>query len=76
LKDDLQKAGAGEVDIEITTGSPKREIIKQSEKETVSLVVMGAQGRGFIGEIFLGSTSHAVVRKSHAPVLLIPPAKK
>ena len=76
LKDDLREAGAGDVDVEITTGSPKREIVKQSEKESVSLVVMGAQGRGFIGEIFLGSTSHAVVRKSHVPVLLIPPAKK
>ena len=76
LKDDLQKTGAGDVDIEITTGSPKMEIVSQSEKGNVSLIVMGAQGRGFIGEVFLGSTSHAVVRKSRVPVLLIPPEKK
>jgi nucleotide-binding universal stress UspA family protein len=36
---------------------------------------MGAQGRGFNGEIFLGSTSRAVGGKSHMPVLLIPPQK-
>ncbi len=72
LQEDLEKAGAEDVAIEIVTGSPKKEIIERTSKNSVSLAVMGAQGRGFIGEIFLGSISHAVVRKSSVPVLLVP----
>jgi len=34
--------------------------------------VMGSQGRGFIGEVFLGSVSHQVVRRAPVPVLLVP----
>ncbi|MCA1785684.1 MAG: universal stress protein [Desulfobacteraceae bacterium] len=33
---------------------------------------MGTQGRGFLGEFFLGSVSHNVARHSVAPVLLVP----
>jgi len=36
------------------------------------MVVMGSQGRGFIGEVFLGSVSHTVTRHSKVPLLLIP----
>jgi nucleotide-binding universal stress UspA family protein len=32
---------------------------------------MGTQGRGFTGELFLGSVSHNVARASVAPVLMI-----
>jgi nucleotide-binding universal stress UspA family protein len=35
-------------------------------------VVMGSQGRGFLAEVFLGSVSHQVVRRSPVPVLLVP----
>lgn len=72
LKDVLVKAGAKDVRIEIPYGSPKKEIISWTESAGVSLVVMGSQGRSYMGEIFLGSVSHAVVRGSGAPVLLIP----
>ncbi len=37
------------------------------------LVAMATQGRGFVGELVLGSVSHKVVRRSPAPLLLIPP---
>jgi nucleotide-binding universal stress UspA family protein len=36
------------------------------------MVVMGTQGRGHIGEMFLGSVSNKVVRYSPVPVLLVP----
>ena len=41
-------------------------------RESVSLTVMGSQGRGHLGELFLGSVSHNVARHAPVPVLLIP----
>jgi nucleotide-binding universal stress UspA family protein len=72
LKERLVQKGAADVRIELPYGSPIQEILKISKSQQPSLVVMGSQGRGFIREIFLGSVSHAVVRHSDVPVLLIP----
>lgn len=72
LKALLKKAGAKDVSIEITYGAPKQEIVAYVGENNVSLVVMGSQGRGFIGEMLLGSVSHAVARHSTVPMLLIP----
>lgn len=72
LKAELTKRGALDVDIEIPYGSPKQEVIARTRKGDISLVVMGSQGRGYVGEVFLGSVSHAVVRHSATSVLLIP----
>ncbi len=72
VKEDLVKAGAGEVSIEIKYGSAKKEIIQRAEDEDISIAVMGSQGRGYMGELFLGSVSHAAARKAAVPVLLVP----
>lgn len=72
LKDDLVKHGAKDVRIEIPYGSPKKEILARTRQDGVTLVVMGSQGRGFVGEVFLGSVSHAVARHAEIPVLLVP----
>ena len=72
LQKTLQEAGASRVDWELPYGSPKKEILSRIGKGDLSLVVMGSQGRGFLGEMFLGSVSHAVARHSTVPVLLVP----
>lgn len=72
LKQSLLKQGAPEAAIELRHGVPAREIRQIAEDGDVQLVVMGTQGRGFFGEIFLGSVSNQVARASVAPVLLIP----
>lgn len=72
LKDDLTQRGVGRVDIELLYGSPKKEVIARTKKDGISLVVMGSQGRGFLGDMFLGSVSHAATRKTEVPILLIP----
>ena len=72
LKAELTSRGVKQVDIEIPYGSPKHEVIARTRKGDISLVVMGCQGRGYIGDVFLGSVSQAVVGYSAAPVLLIP----
>lgn len=74
LKSALIDKGAKEVQIELPYGLPTEEILNRTRQGDIALTVMGSQGRGFISEIFLGSTSHNVARHSPAPVLLIPAA--
>lgn len=71
LREDLLQRGVAEVTISVRHGSP-RQAISEATEENVSLVVMGSQGRGRVGEFFLGSVSYETVRRSSAPVLLIP----
>jgi len=73
LRDALLKRGAGEVEIEIPFGSPVRELVSMSEREDVTLVLLGTQGRGFFGERLLGGVAHQVARRASVPTLLVPP---
>ncbi len=61
-----------EVGIELSYGVPAQEITRLIEQRSAHLVVMGTQGRGFAGELVLGSVSHRVARSAAVPVLLIP----
>lgn len=72
LKQALIKKGAPQVETEVCYGVPFQEITRLIRERDAQLAVMGTQGRGFVGKVFLGSVSHGVVRDSVAPVLLIP----
>lgn len=72
LKGLLSKKSDAEIETEICYGLPHEEITRLVLERNAQMVVMGTQGRGFMGEIFLGSVSHNVVRLSEAPVLLVP----
>lgn len=72
LKTRLTEKGAEQVFIEIPYGSPTAEILRVTQRNEFSLIVMGSQGRGFIREVFLGSISHNIVRHAPVPVLLVP----
>lgn len=71
MKDALTSAGAENVQIELSYGCPKQDIVHRAKQDDISLVLMGSQGRGFVGEMFLGSVSHSVARRAQVPVLLI-----
>lgn len=75
LRQTLMKKGVLQVETEVCYGVPFQEITRLIRERDAHLVVMGTQGRGFVGEFFLGSVSHNVVRHSVAPVLLIPAPK-
>jgi len=72
LEAELVKAGVEKVQVEILFGEPSDEIISYAKESDTTLVVMGTQGRGFLQEIFIGSVSHDMVRKSPVSVLLVP----
>jgi len=46
-------------------------IIDESKKNKIDLIVMGSQGASGLQEMFIGSNTEKVVRKSHIPVLVI-----
>lgn len=71
----LKELGATEVNIELPYGLPKQEIVQSAEQGDYSLIVMGTQGRGFFGELFVGSTAYHVARRAVVPTLLVPPLR-
>ena len=46
-------------------------IIAESEKNNIDLIVMGSQGASGLQEMFIGSNTEKVVRRSKIPVLVI-----
>ena len=70
VADVLTAAGIG-TRIRIEQGLPFREILRVEDEEDASIIVIGSHGRSNIEEIFLGSVSENVMRKSKSPVLIV-----
>jgi len=51
-------------------------IINESKKNKIDLIVMGSQGASGLQEMFIGSNTEKVVRRSEVPVLVIKKAAK
>jgi nucleotide-binding universal stress UspA family protein len=66
----LKKSGF-DVKTRIDKGVPFREILKAEQEEDISVVVIGSHGVSCIEEMFLGSCSEKVIRKSRKPVLVV-----
>lgn len=75
LREALVGKGVGDVQLELPYGLPTEEILRRTRQGDISLAVMGSQGRGFVGEVFMGSVSHNIARHAPVPVLLIPAAR-
>lgn len=67
---ELTEAGL-KAKIRVETGIPMREILRVEEQENVSAVVIGSHGLSNLQEIFLGSVSEKVIRRSKTPVFVI-----
>jgi len=70
IEGELKKSGF-DVKTRIDKGIPFREILKAEQEEDISVVVIGSHGVSCIEEMFLGSCSEKVIRKSHKPVLVV-----
>lgn len=68
----LEQCGAAEVRTEIPYGLPIEEILRLARSGDATLILMGAQGRGFFREVFLGSVANQVARLAPLPVLVVP----
>ena len=67
---ELTKAGL-KVRIRLEAGIPVREILRVEKEEGSSVVVIGSHGVSNLQEIFLGSVSEKVIRKSKNPVFVV-----
>lgn len=54
-------------------GRPAREILNVARRLGTDLIVMGTQGRGGPGRMFLGSVTEQVLRRTPVAVLAVPP---
>jgi len=70
MEEELKQSGFS-VKARIERGIPFREILRVEEEENVSAVVIGSHGKRAVQEMFLGSVSEKVVRKSKKPVLVV-----
>lgn len=72
IRKDLATAGIGS-DVRVHVGYPPDEINATAERDDVTLILMSPQGEGWTRELralFLGSTTNAVMRRAHRPVLI------
>ncbi|HSF17191.1 MAG TPA: universal stress protein [Vicinamibacteria bacterium] len=60
-----------EIDTEVRSGKPYREILETAREREASLIVMGVRGRNPLDIMLFGSTANQVVRHAPCPVLTI-----
>lgn len=70
IKKELQERGM-KAKVQIPLGAPLVEILRLSEEEDVSLIVVGSHGKGFVREMVLGSVSENIIRQAKRPVLVV-----
>ena len=72
MKDGLESRGKTNIDIVLDVGRPFKVITNYISKHNVELLVMGRQGKGFMKDLFIGSTSNNVAMRADCSVLLVP----
>ena len=55
----------------VAAGRAYRDILREAEASSADLIVMGAQGRGGLGQALTGSATNQVVRAAACPVLTV-----
>lgn len=72
LEQTLRSAGI-EAEVRVYVGYPPHEINATAERDDVTLILMSPHGEGWSRELrtlFIGSTTNAVIRRAHRPVLI------
>ena len=60
-------------DVDVRVGDPADVILETAANERADLIVMGTHGLGGVRKWLLGSTTERVLRRTHVPVLAVPP---
>ncbi len=72
LRNDLSDNTRENAETIVTFGSPAKEISNAADEINATMLVIGAQGKGFIEKFFIGGVSNQLTRISKVPVLLVP----
>lgn len=67
--------GYNNIEGQVLSGEPYRELLKVMKSSGIDLVVMGSSGKARMDRVMFGSTTERVMRKAACPVLVIPPSK-
>jgi nucleotide-binding universal stress UspA family protein len=70
VRQELEHAGF-KVSTRLHMGKPKKDLIEIARQEDISLIVMGAHGKGYVEGVLWGSVSRHLVEYSDRPVLLV-----
>lgn len=73
--EDLRQSGV-EATALLLQGSTAKCILDEANKLGCELIVMGTHGRTAVMDVIVGSVSHAVLRNTDIPVLLVPVGKR
>ena len=73
LATELRKEGFVATTALLIQGATAETILREADRIAADVIVMGTRAHGPMREIFVGSVSKEVLRKSTRPVLLIPP---
>ena len=68
---DAQAGGLDRVETVSAVGEPATQILRVAAEQAVDQIVMGTQGRGALGSLFLGSVAQRVLHGAEVPVLLV-----
>jgi nucleotide-binding universal stress UspA family protein len=72
IRDELAASGIT-TETRVQVGYPPEEINAAADRDDVTLILMSPQGEGWTRELralFIGSTTNAVIRRAHRPVLI------
>lgn len=68
--------GIAEVETVTLLGDPAAEIVRFTQARAIDLVIIGTHGYTGLRHAIMGSVAEKVVRKAHAPVLVVHPTDK
>jgi universal stress protein A len=68
-----EAADAPAANFEVRIGNPADVILETVARERIELIVMGTHGLGGVRKWLLGSTTERLLRRTHTPVLAVPP---
>lgn len=60
----------------LTSGFAAGNIVEHARKLRAAYIVLGSHGHTAFYDLLVGSTTHAVLKKSPCPVVVVPPAPK
>jgi nucleotide-binding universal stress UspA family protein len=63
------------ITVHVLEGNPANEILTLAKKEDASLIIMSSQGKGWLKQIRVGSTTSDVARRADRPVMVVRPSK-
>ena len=73
LREVLEVPGR-KITVHVLEGNPANEILTLAKKQDVSLIIMSSQGKGWLKQIRVGSTTSDVARRADRPVMVVRPS--